>query len=197
MHSHDSLYITERARTELALRMIGHEARTHTIRRCTGLSDDRIRKVYATYFKGRDGVSVRRRRGKSPRQIGRYVKNARHQLETTTLTHLFIASGLLALGACGKLRPRLGEPGIDYGHRLCAAYETYRLLHPGALLGFEWAWSLLQILARGQELALSACRACGVLYIHDALALNHRRCPACEIRTERRRRPGPATYNRG
>ena len=40
---------TERERLEVAVRMIGHEARTCTIKTCTGLSDDRIRRLYSTH----------------------------------------------------------------------------------------------------------------------------------------------------
>jgi hypothetical protein len=47
----DDRYAGERSQFELALRMIRHEARTRTIRECTGLSDDRIRKLYARYFR--------------------------------------------------------------------------------------------------------------------------------------------------
>ena len=47
----DDRYAGERSQFELALRMIRHEARTRTIRDCTGLSDDRIRKLYSTYFR--------------------------------------------------------------------------------------------------------------------------------------------------
>ena len=51
----DDRYALERSQFELALRMIRHEARTRTIRSCTGLSDDRIRKLYATYFRNAGG----------------------------------------------------------------------------------------------------------------------------------------------
>ena len=47
----DNRYANERSQFELALRMIHHEARTRTIKECTGLSDDRIRKIYTTYFR--------------------------------------------------------------------------------------------------------------------------------------------------
>ena len=47
----DDRYAGELGQFELALRMIGHEARTRTIRECTGLSDDRIRKLYSRYFR--------------------------------------------------------------------------------------------------------------------------------------------------
>ena len=51
MRATDNRYAAEMAKFNLAVRMIGHEARTGTIRRCTGFSEDRIRKIYGTYFK--------------------------------------------------------------------------------------------------------------------------------------------------
>ena len=85
----DDRYAAERSQFELALRMIRHEARTRTIRECTGLSDDRIRKLYTTYFRNTGATDVRRRRGKSPRQVSRFVKNPHNQLQATTLVALF------------------------------------------------------------------------------------------------------------
>ena len=52
-------YMREKGQIELALQMIAYEARTHTIRGCTGLSDDRIRRLYSTYFKDTKGTPVR------------------------------------------------------------------------------------------------------------------------------------------
>ena len=40
----------DRLRLDLALRFMRHEARTHTIRKWTGLTDDRIRKLYRSYL---------------------------------------------------------------------------------------------------------------------------------------------------
>ena len=54
----DDRYANERSQFELALRMIRHEARTRTIRECTGLSDDRIRKLYSTYFGAHRGAAA-------------------------------------------------------------------------------------------------------------------------------------------
>ena len=44
MRISDDRYSRDRLRLDLALRFIHHEARTHTIRAWTGLTDDRIRK---------------------------------------------------------------------------------------------------------------------------------------------------------
>ena len=50
MRISDDRYSRDRLRLDLALRFIHHEARTHTIRAWTGLTDDRIRKLYRTYL---------------------------------------------------------------------------------------------------------------------------------------------------
>ncbi|MDH4109934.1 MAG: flagellar transcriptional regulator FlhC [Gammaproteobacteria bacterium] len=177
----DDRYAKERSQFELALRMIGHEARTRTIRECTGLGDDRIRKLYGTYFRDRPGLRVRRRRGKSPQQVAHFVKNPRNQLEATTLVALFCASLLLRVDPGRRLHPCWPRPDVEYGHRLCRAYETYRLLHPAATLSFEWAWNLLQNVSKTDELYLAACGRCGSSYVQDSYALDTATCPSCEL----------------
>ncbi|MBT8098954.1 MAG: hypothetical protein KJO82_04350 [Gammaproteobacteria bacterium] len=177
----DDRYAAERSQFELALRMIRHEARTRTIRECTGLSDDRIRKLYSTYFRDAGDGRVRRRRGKSPRAIGRFVKNPQNQLEATTLVVLFVAGLLLRMRADNRVSPCWPRPDVEFGHRLCRAYETYLLLHPHAALSFEWAWNLLQNMSHNDELYLSICERCRSHYVQDAYALDQCRCPACEI----------------
>ena len=180
----DDRYAGERRQFELALRMIHHEARTRTIRECTGLSDDRIRKLFATYFRDVGAASVRRRRGKSPRQVGRFVKNPVNQLQATTLVALFCGNRLLRVAAHKTVVACWPRPDVEFGHRLCRAYETYLMLHDGdARLSFEWAWNLLHSISYNDELFLAACARCGTLYVQDAYALDTRTCPACEIET--------------
>ena len=116
----DDRYSNERSQFELALRMIRHEARTRTIRECTGLSDDRIRKLYTTYFRN-SGNSVRRRRGKSPRQVARFVSNPSNQLQATTLVSLYCGGLLLRLDAANRIQPRWPRPDVEFGHRVCRA----------------------------------------------------------------------------
>lgn len=184
----DNRYASERSQFELALRMIGHEARTRTIRDCTGLSDDRIRKIYTTYFRDTGNVAIRRRRGKSPQQVGPFVKNSTNRLEATTLVALYCASLLLRLDASNRIHACWPRPDVEYGHRVCRAFETYRLLHPHPRLSFEWAWSLLQHVSKNDELYLATCAACRSTYVQDAYALDHKTCPSCEI-AQRKRHP--------
>ena len=186
----DDRYAWERSQFELALRMIRHEARTRTIRECTGLSDDRIRKLYTRYFRDAGRGSIRRRRGKSPRQVTRFVKNAENQLQATTLVSLYLGGRLLNIDEGKNVTPRWRRPDVEFGHRMCRAYETYLQLHDDACLSFEWAWNLLQAISYNDELYLASCETCRASYVQDAYALDHAICPACEIADERRRRPG-------
>jgi len=177
----DNRYAAERQQFELAIRMIGHEARTRTIRECTGLSDDRIRKVYATYFKETGCHRVKRRRGKSPQQVSLFVKSPQNQLESTTLVALYCASLLLRVDSAGRVHACWPRPDVEYGHRVCRAFESYVLLHPDAVLSFEWAWNLLCNIGVNDELYLASCRHCRSRYVQDAYALDKRVCPSCEI----------------
>jgi hypothetical protein len=186
----DDRYAGERSQFELALRMIHHEARTRTIRECTGLSDDRIRKLFGTYFRNSATRHIKRRRGKSPRQVGRFVKNPLNQLEATTLVALYCSSLLLRLDTEHKVHACWPRPDVDYGHRVCRAFETYLLLHPDAKLSFEWAWNLLQTITHNDELYLAACDQCDTAYVQDSYALDHRVCPSCEIARQSGRRSG-------
>src|SRR6186997_2321381 len=74
MRISDDRYSRDRLRLDLALRFIHHEARTHTIRAWTGLTDDRIRKLYRTYLYEAGGTGVARHRGKSPRQAAFFTR---------------------------------------------------------------------------------------------------------------------------
>ncbi len=186
----DDRYAGERSQFELALRMIRHEARTRTIKDCTGLSDDRIRKLYSTYFRNSGVSGVRRRRGKSPRQITRFVKNPAHQLQATTLVALYCAGLLLRVGQDNSVHSCWPRPDVEFGHRVCRAFETYLMLHKEPLLNFEWAWNLLQSICYNDELYLAVCSTCQACYVQDAYALDLRSCPACEIEFGQQRGSG-------
>ena len=66
MRISDDRYSRDRQRFDIALQFIRHEARTHTIRAWTGLSDDRIRKLYRSYLCDCHSAPLTRHRGKSP-----------------------------------------------------------------------------------------------------------------------------------
>jgi hypothetical protein len=177
----DNRYASERDQFELALRMIRHEARTRTIKVCTSLSDDRIRKIYATYFRDAGGTAVKRRRGKSPQQVNLFVKSPLNRLQATTLISLFSASLLLRIDANRRVYASWPRPDVEYGHRVCRAFETYTLLHERPRLSFEWAWNLLHNISRNDELFLAVCSRCQGPYVQDSYALDGKKCPSCEM----------------
>ena len=176
----DDRYRGEQARFDLAKRMIVHEARTGTIRYWTGLSDDRIRKLYSSYFKY-VGRPVRRRRGRSPSQIAPLVQTPLRALESGALVNLLIANRLLL--SASEPQPKL-KYNIQLGHRFCESFETYIAVMPEPSLNFEWGWNLLLSIRRGDELGIETCDDCTTCYIVDRLALPKNRCPACSMFTE-------------
>jgi hypothetical protein len=175
MRATDDRYRGEKAKFELAMRMIGHEARTGTIRYWTGLSDDRIRKLYTTYFKFGDSP-VRRRRGRSPTRVAPLVRTPVKALESGVFANLLLAHGLMSTEH--PPGPAL-KGNVDFGHRFCDCFETYDLLVPDGSLSFEWGWNLLVSMRRGDELGITYCEACSVCYIFDLLSLPRSACPAC------------------
>ena len=118
----DDRYTRDRLRLDLALRLIRHEARTRTIRSWTGLTDDRIRKLYRSYVADAGRRDVRRHRGKSPRQSAFFMRNAGIRREAAGLATLLCVLGLLrrestaTAGAVEQLR---------WGESFCEAYETF------------------------------------------------------------------------
>jgi hypothetical protein len=180
MRATDSRYTGERERFDLAIRMIEHEARTGTIRQCTGFTEDRIRKIYATYFPER--TAVRRRRGKTPSQIGPFVNSARRQGEASLLAGLFVHSGVVQLDRESRALRPAGMADVLLGHGLCDAFEAYLGLHPEPQLTLEWAWNLHRCLVFRRELRLAWCALCEGPYVQDAYALDYERCPFCELK---------------
>lgn len=176
MRATDNRYRGERARFELAMRMIRHEARTGTIRYCTGLSDDRIRKLYTSYFKYGDGAPVKRRRGKSPTQVGPLIRSPARVLESGAFVSLLLANGLISTE--DPPGPSL-KGNVDLGHRFCQCFETHRVVIHEPTLSFEWGWNLMQSIRRGDELSLARCDVCSTSYVYDLLALPRSNCPAC------------------
>lgn len=178
MHISNDRYFRDRQRHDLALRMIGHEARTCTIKACTGLTDDRIRRLYKTLTDHHSTMTVRRRRGKSPRQIAFFTRNAQVQFESSFLAGVFTAFGLTQQqGATSE-----ECPSLEFGQRFCDAYETHRQLLDRAVVSFEHAWFLLQLLNRRNELKSTRCRRCHSHYLRDLINVSARSCPVCELK---------------
>jgi hypothetical protein len=177
MRATDDRYRRDQARFQLAVRMIEQEARTGTIRYLTGLQDERIRKLYTTYFKyGTE--PVRRRRGRSPTRVGPLVRTPQRALESGVFANLLLGGGLFSVDR--PPGPSL-KANVELGHRLCDCFGSFELLVPYHSLSFEWGWNLLQSIRRGDELGIARCEDCRVCYVFDLLTLPRAACPACVL----------------
>jgi hypothetical protein len=172
----DNRYAQERFQLEVAMRMIRFEARTCTVRTCTGLSEDRVRKLYKSYIAQKRGAQLsRRRRGKSPRQIDTLLRTARTQLQASLLAGTFVTLGLLHSGS----RDNHTEINTEIAAKLCDAFEAYASLVPDNELSFEHAWFLWRSLTGESDLYLRPCGDCGGLNLQDRFTIRTRPCPWC------------------
>ena len=178
MRISDDRYTRDRERLDLALRFIHHEARTFTIKQWTGLSDDRIRKLYRSYVLHNETSRVLRHRGKSPRQAAFFFRNPEVNFHAAQLASLFLMYGLMGAAGNGvESRYRVGS--LESGALLCRAYEAYLDLHAPASISFEHAWFLLLALARRDEVGMARCSTCGGLRLRDLLARHKQTCNNC------------------
>ena len=175
MRIFDDRYHRDRRRMELALRFLRHEARTQTIRAWTGLSDDRIRKLYRSYF-GETRRAMPRHRGKSPHQIAYFTRSAPAE-ETVALGTSLWLLGVIPVTAVRE--PPGSEAALARGDLLCTAFEAYRLARCAALISFEHAVFLAAALSRAEQLRLSWCNRCGGLMVSEPCALRVRPCQHC------------------
>jgi len=176
MRISDNRYSRDRLRLDLALRFMRHEARTHTIRKWTGLTDDRIRKLYRAYL-NETPSHIARHRGKSPGQACFFIRTPRVQQESAVLASLFTLLGVIP----GRVveDSEVSLHAVARGERLCQAFEAYLLFVPTSQITFEHAVLLVNELSKGVELRLGDCLICGGLVVVDSLALRDIRCGRC------------------
>jgi len=177
MRISDDRYTRERARMELALRFLHLEARTQTIRAWTGLSDDRIRKLYRSYM-SHTRRHLPRHRGKSPHQVAYFTRSLRVQEETAVLASLLSLLGVVP-AAAAPAQASGALAGLSRGELLCKAFEAFRLLLPSAQISFEHAVFLATALASGDQLRLGGCSDCGTLVVSERFPLRALRCHHC------------------
>jgi hypothetical protein len=179
MRVSDDRYTRDRQKFDLALRLIHHEARTYTIRQWTGLSDDRIRKLYRSYVLEHDTRAVLRHRGKSPRQAAFFFRNPELNFQAAQLASLFLMYGLVH-GSTRGIEPHYRVGSLESGALLCHAYEAYVEMHKPAGISFEHAWFLLLALARRDEVGIARCATCGGVRVRDLLARHSLACGNCD-----------------
>lgn len=184
----DDRYNRDRLRLELALRLIGHEARTHTIRLWTGLSDDRIRKLFRAYI--RPSAGVRRRRGKSPQQAAFFLRSGAGAEDAQALAAMLLLFGVVTTPAAAaavasdaplgtRRRAAAQQPSLARGRLLCEAFETYRRIVPQPRIDFEHAVYLADALQRGDALRLRWCSGCDAVSVTERAMLRPTSCRCC------------------
>lgn len=186
----DDRYSGELDKFNLAMRMIRHEARTGTIRACTGFTEDRVRKLVASYCQQTGRTPLRRRRGKSPRQIAPFVSSAERQAEATLLAALYVYCRAARVDRDGGIARTDTDSQVELGQRICQAYELYQTLVASPALSFEWAWNLYHALLITGELYFAWCNTCDAPYVQDRYALDYEHCPSCELREQQTRQAG-------
>jgi len=179
MRISDDRYSRDRLRLDLALRFIHLEARTHTIRAWTGLTDDRIRKLYRTYLLEADGRAVARHRGKSPRQAAYFMRSVRMRRDSAVFASVSSLFGLITRDTI-MVRATQPAPNVSRGTLLCEAFETYQALVGESQISFEHAVYLLDALHAGEELRVAHCRDCSGVLVTDSLALRSPVCNECD-----------------
>jgi hypothetical protein len=176
MRISDDRYSRDRMRIDVAVRFIHLEARTHTIRQWTGLTNDRIRKLFRAYVQGGD-IEPNRHRGKSPHQAALFMRTARLRQEAALLASICQMIGLFAK----ESRLPKALPDVRRAQQLCQAFEAYRGLVPEPQINFEQAVLLLATLTNNEELAVDLCRSCEALVVVDRLSLRVPNCIACAV----------------
>ncbi len=185
MRISDNRYNRDRMRLDVALRFIGYEARTRTIRQWTGLTDDRIRKLYHSYLQA--GGRTTRHRGNSPSQAGYFLRTARMRDEASALASLCCLVGLFD-GYRHEFFVRRATD-VNRAASLCRAYEGYRAAVRNPAITFEHAVLLVNALVRANELRLGDCQGCGALLVVDSLGLRTSRCLICSAKAPGASRP--------
>ena len=166
-------YHTELLRMNLAARMVEHEARTETIRRWSGVSEQRVRELYRASKQGR---SVRHR-GPAPRKPALFLKASNMRSEASALAAVCYAMDLITPRAARAARRDLET--VQQGERLCRAYEMYQRLVEHSELTLEHAALLVTTLTEGTELRLGRCIYCGNGTLFDPCGNNRRTCGDC------------------
>ena len=196
MHISNDRYFHDRQRHDLALRMIRHEARTCTIRSCTGLTDDRIRRLYKTYASHMPSAPVRRRRGKSPRQVAFFMRNTRAQFESSMLASVFATFGLWRMQSSVQLA--IGPGRIDRVRPL--VLRRVRNASPAAAQRRHLVRACVVPAAAAdratRDLHAVRCRHCDSQYLRDRINVCRRTCPVCALKRTRATRERRDGYNR-
>lgn len=170
-------YHIELQRLNLAARMVEHEARTETIRRWSGVSEQRVRDLYRAFRADREAQTVRHR-GPAPRKPSIFLKAALPmRSEAVALAALCHALEVITPVAARNARRELET--VRQGELLCRTYEFYRRLVGPSELTLEHTALLVTALTDGSELRLGRCVHCRNAILFDPCDRARRVCSDC------------------
>lgn len=177
----DERYLRDLRRLNLAMRLIKYEARTGTVRECTGLGDDRIRRLYHQYLRPA-GACTDRHRGRAPHVPLRIVASPRGGADAAIFAGFSGRLGVVDLAPDAKGRYQLLSIGLV--EAICDAFDLYRDFVPEGQLSFEQALCVVKALWRRDEIGPGRCEQCGALILVDLLSLYVPRCASCAANVE-------------
>lgn len=162
-------------RYQVALRLMAHQARTGTISAITSLS-----RHQQEALRQRWGITEdTRRRGPSPTSLSRFTHSPRARSEGAVLAVFCRIYGLLPAGSLtGLSRRKLLT--LEFGERLCDAYESYRACFPWVKLEIEELLSFALGIAANEVIGLGRCESCSGTVIIDRLAAHRPSCAQCQ-----------------
>lgn len=162
-------------RYQLALRLMTHQARTQTITAMTGLSRHQLATLRQRW-RIAEGL---RHRGPSPTSLERFTHSLRARSEGATLATFCRIYGALPATAFTGSSQRI-RLTLDFGERLCLAYEAYRACFPKTDLEIEELLCLVQGIAVNHEVRLGRCASCNGTVLIDRLAPHRSACAHCQ-----------------
>lgn len=176
MRVSDDRYSRDLRRFNLAMRLIRHEARTHTISAWTGFPAARVRKLYRAYPERWDRAHAVRHRGPSPRNVTFFLRGG---MRSEAAAVGVLCSLLGAVSVQKAAQPPRSVPSVARGERLCLAFELYHAIIPDPKLTFERVVLLVNALSVSEDLAMGRCASCDVSILVDPLGRERHICEQC------------------
>lgn len=162
---------------QLALRMLHHGARTHTVCAFTLLSAARVRRL-SRQTRRSDSKDANRQRGPSPTRLANLLASPYLNLEFSAIAGLCQWVGVLPQEPLTN--PRKSLPGIERGEQLCYTLELFQAIVPYSRVSLEQLILLVTSLAERTEWQLGSCHACSSAILIDLLGARSTLCVSCE-----------------
>jgi Flagellar transcriptional activator (FlhC) len=179
MRATDHRYQKDQEKLTLAMNMLQLNARTNVIRKWTGLSGDRIRKLVKFYGAT---PSDQRQRGRYPSQSPAVSKNPVIRQQANLLAGLFASSGLMRAQGNSVSQPEW----LQVGQTFCRTYEWFVQLEGESRISFEHALLLWRQLLNRTEVTLARCPKCRLLQVLETYRSPLTPCGLCAQKPPKR-----------